>query len=351
MPELRKDPTTETWVVISQERSKRPSDFKLPKETKAASAGCPFCYGNEGKTPPEVYAAGPSQRQPNSPGWSVRVVPNKFPALRLEEWPPNGGVEVGGFELAAKMPGFGAHEVLVESPNHYATLASHSQEHLDLVLKALSSRCHDLAGDRRMRYIQIFKNWGHVAGASLEHTHLQLILLPRTPRVVAHKLRIAQSYFQRHGLCLYCDLIKFEGDHGERIIEETDHFLVFAPYASRFPFETWILPKKHQHSFGQLTDEQSFDLSGVLKRLVGHLELSFEDLPYNLIWQTAPYEPGHESYYHWHLELLPRLTTIAGFELGSGYYINPTAPEVAAGSLREAALGKASMGANHRKGD
>ncbi|MGI6558620.1 MAG: galactose-1-phosphate uridylyltransferase [Limnochordia bacterium] len=347
MPELRKDPTTDTWVVISQERSKRPSDFQLPKETKAAGADCPFCDGNEAKTPPEVYALGPPDRQPNTPGWWVRVVSNKFPALRLEEWPANGGLEMGGFELAARMPGFGAHEVLIESPDHYATLASHSQEHLDLVLKALVRRYHDLGGDGRMGYMQIFKNWGHVAGASLEHTHLQIIVLPRAPKTAAHKLKIAQDYYHRHGLCLYCDLIKFEADHGERVIEETNHFLVFAPYASRFPFETWIIPKSHQHSFGQLTGEQSFDLSGVLKRLGRRLELSFEDLPYNLVWQTAPYGPGHESYYHWHLELLPRLTTIAGFELGSGYYINPTAPEAAAESLREASLAMAFAGASH----
>ena len=351
MPELRKDPTTETWVVISQERSKRPSDFKLPKETKTTGANCPFCDGNEDKTPPEVYAIGPPERQPNTPGWSVRVVSNKFPALRLEEWTANGGLEVGGFELAPKMPGFGAHEVVVESPDHYATLASHSQEQLDLVLKALVSRHRDLAGDNRMGYIQIFKNWGHLGGASLEHTHLQIIVLPRTPMVVAQKLRTAQDYFRRHGLCLYCDLIKFERDNGERIIEETDHFLVFAPYASRFPFETWIIPKAHQHSFGQLTDEQSFDLSGALKRLIRRLELTFDDLPYNLIWQTAPYGPGYEAYYHWHLELLPRLTLIAGFELGSGYYINPTAPEAAADSLREAPMALALVGANHGKGD
>lgn len=330
MPELRQDPVTGSWVVIATERAKRPSDFKRPAEQRKGTESCPFCYGHEALTPPEIMAYRQGSGR-DEPGWTVRVVPNKFPALAIEERPA--GIELGG-DFYHLQPGYGAHEVIVESPEHEADLATHSLEQLRAILRALRDRFSDLRGDKNLRYIQIFKNHGATAGASLEHPHFQLIATPVIPSAVAEELEGSYNYYERNGECVYCNLIQREFLDGERLVDSNREFVAFCPYSSRSPFETWILPREHHSDFDALSDAQVDALASLLKDTFTRFLDSLDNPPFNLILHTAPTDLEATEYYHWHLELLPRLTIFAGFELGTGIYINPTPPETAAQFLK-----------------
>ena len=240
MPELRKDPIVGRWVIISTDRAKRPTDFV--RETMKIKGGfCPFCYGNESKTPPEILAYRPSTNgnapQKDSPGWTVRVVPNKFPALGIE-----GNLNKQAEGMFDKMNGVGAHEVIVETPDHNMSLATLPSKRIEDVLWAFRDRILDLKKDRRFKYILLFKNHGEAAGASLEHSHSQLIALPILPIYVVEELQGAKQYYIYKERCVFCDIIRQETDNGIRIVGENDDFMTLAPYAPRFPFETWILP-------------------------------------------------------------------------------------------------------------
>ena len=241
MPELRKDPIVGRWVIISTDRAKRPTDFARDA-VKIKGGFCPFCYGNEAKTPPEILAYRPSSNgntpQKDSPGWTVRVVPNKFPALGIE-----GNLNKQAEGMFDKMNGIGAHEVVIETPDHNATLASLSSKKIEDVLWAFRDRILDLKKDRRFKYILLFKNHGEAAGASLEHSHSQLIALPIVPIYVVEELQGAKQYYIYKERCVFCDAIRQEMDNGTRVVAENEDFLTLAPYAPRFPFETWILPK------------------------------------------------------------------------------------------------------------
>jgi UDPglucose--hexose-1-phosphate uridylyltransferase len=292
-------------------------------------------------TPPEVLALGRRNGAPNTEGWSVRVVPNKFPALTFEAGAPGGetladdGSPDGPSGLYQGIPAVGVHEVLVESPDHDSTFGTHSQSQMEDVLEAMVARARALSRDNRLSYLQIFKNWGRVGGASLEHTHCQLIATPIVPNVIEEELEVAREHYDKTGECVYCDIIKAEAATQTRVVERSSHFMAFCPYAARLPFETWIAPTAHSARFEEMSGEELSDLAGVLRRTLRRFELAFEALPYNLLWHTSPWTGDFGAYYHWHLELVPRLAIIAGFELGTGYYINPTAPEAAAASLRE----------------
>lgn len=329
MSELRKDPITGTWCIVATERGKRPRDFACPVEEKKEGT-CPFCPGNEHLTPPEVMAYREEGTGPDRPGWRVRVVPNKYPALRpdmsLEE------ERKGPYEW---MNGAGAHEVLIETPSHDATLATMPQEQLESVFRALRQRYRALARDHRLEYLQIFKNSGATAGASLEHPHFQLVATPMVPPAVRARIEGAARYMAEEGECILCALTREEKARGERLVEETDLFVGYCPFASRFPYETRVVPKAHVHDFGLIDDRGITDLVNILRRIMSRLESAFACLPYNLVLQTAPYREDVHRHYHWYLEILPRLATTAGFEWGSGCYIVPTAPEFAARSLRE----------------
>ena len=331
MPELRKDPITGRWVIISTDRAKRPTDFSREQTTPLGSGFCPFCYGNEGKTPPEILAYRPSGDGPNTSGWSVRVVPNKFPALGIE-----GQLNRQGEGVFDKMNGIGAHEVIIETPEHDRTLAMLPVKRIEDVLWAFRDRMLDLRKDPRFRYILIFKNHGRAAGASLEHTHSQLIALPIVPRSVQEQVQGAKQYYEYKERCIYCDIIRQELDSGIRIIAENDDYVTLAPYAPRFPFETWIAPKQHESVFESSTPQNIQNLARALKLLLTKTDQVLENPAYNLVLQSAPLHETSSDYYHWHLEFMPRLTKIAGFEWGTGFYINPTPPEEAAQFLREA---------------
>ncbi len=297
---------------------------------------CPFCYGNESKTPPEILAyrpqlnGGPPPAK-DSPGWTVRVVPNKFPALGIE-----GNVSRQAEGLYDKMNGVGAHEVIIETPEHGATLATLPDKDVENVFWAFRDRILDLRQDKRFKYILIFKNHGEAAGASLEHAHCQLIALPIVPRRVSEELEGAKQYFIYKERCVFCDIIRQELDTGTRVVAENKDFVTLAPYAPRFPFETWILPKRHESAFEHSSTSMFENLAKAVKTLLAKAYNVLENPAYNLVIHTSPVQDPHHEHYHWHIEYIPKLTKTAGFEWGTGFYINPTPPEEAARFLREA---------------
>jgi UDPglucose--hexose-1-phosphate uridylyltransferase len=334
MPELRKDPVTERWVIVATDRARRPGDFiRQPLPTEPSGRFCPFCPGHESKTPPEIlaYRDGSGRDQP---GWSLRVVPNKFPVLEIE-----GDLDREGEGLFDRMHGIGAHEVIIEAPEHVLSMANLEEHSIERVLWAFRDRIADLKNDRRLRYVLLFKNHGESAGATLEHTHSQLIALPVVPKRVLEEIEVAERYYDFKERCLFCDLIRQEIKAGTRVVTETDHFLVLEPYAPRFPFETWIMPRQHRSHFEDTDTNQLKNLAWVLKSTLRKLEKVLERPPYNFLIHSAPLQEGANPYYHWHMEIIPRLTRVAGFEWGTGFYINPTPPEESAQFLRDAGLG------------
>jgi UDPglucose--hexose-1-phosphate uridylyltransferase len=319
-------------VIIATDRARRPADFSREQVVPKGGRFCPFCPGNESKTPPEVLAYRQSGG-PNQPGWTVRVVPNKFPALRVE-----GDFDRQAEGLYDKMNGIGAHEVVIETPEHQATLAGLGEKEIQDVFWAIRDRMLDLKKDRRMRYILAFKNHGESAGASLEHTHSQLIALPVVPRTVQEELEGSKRYYDLKERCIFCDIIRQEINTGTRVVLETGQFVVLCPYASRFPFETWILPRRHISHY-ETSDLAEFgNLGWVMQALLRAVDKVLEKPAYNMMIHTAPLQEPDLDYYHWHIELIPKLTKVAGFEWGTGFYINPTPPEEAARFLREAGL-------------
>lgn len=330
MPELRKDPIIGRWVIISTERGKRPTDFVRESVTIKGTGFCPFCTGNESKTPPEVLAYGRNGSPSNTPGWSVRVVPNKFPALGIE-----GDLDRQGEGLFDRMNGVGAHEVIIETPEHQSTLAMLSEKSIESVLWAYRDRVLDLKNDRRFRYILIFKNHGEAAGASLEHTHSQLIALPIVPKRVREEVDASRRYFNEKERCIFCDMIRQEKQEGARVITENDHFIAFAPYAPRFPFETWILPRAHSSSFENNQSPIYASLARMMKECLARLDKVLDLPAYNFVIHTSPIGEEINDHYHWHIEMMPKLTKVAGFEWGTGFYICPTPPEESAEFMRD----------------
>ena len=332
MPELRKDPISGRWVIISVERGKRPTDFVSPSQKRKLGGFCPFDPGNERTTTSEIIAFRPASTAPNSPGWTLRVVPNKFPALQINVEPNKTGE--GLFD---KMNGLGAHEVIIENPDHQLSLATMPQKAVEDVLWAYYFRLMDLKKDIRLKYVLIFKNEGEIAGASLEHSHSQLIALPIVPTSVRVELDSAKKYYDSKERCIFCDIISQELETGKRVIYENDKYVALAPFAPREPFETWILPKKHESNF-QPADKNFSSLAEILQRILRQLDRVLDVPPYNFILHTSPFKEEVNDYYHWHFELVPKLTKTAGFEWGSGFYINPTPPEEAAKFMRDAKL-------------
>jgi UDPglucose--hexose-1-phosphate uridylyltransferase len=333
LPELRKDPITGRWVIIATDRAKRPSDFVRERVEIRGSGFCPFCYNNESKTPPEVMAYRPDGSARDTPGWTLRVVPNKFPALRIE-----GTLNRQGEGLYDRMEGIGAHEVIIETPDHQKTLATLPPQAVEDVLWAFRDRIVDLKKDRRFKYILIFKNHGDAAGASLEHTHSQLIALPVVPKRVLEELEGAAEYYRYKERCIFCDIILQEAQSGIRMVAENEAFVAIQPFAPRFPFETWLIPKAHQSAFEESMTPEYAKFAVILKDMLSRLEHVLEQPAYNYVIHTSPLPETSNDYYHWHMEIMPKLTKMAGFEWGTGFYINPTPPEEAARFLKEAAV-------------
>ena len=342
MPELRKDPVTGRWVIIATDRARRPSDFT--RHTVVLKGGfCPFCPGHESKTPGEILAYRNGSER-DKPGWSVRVVPNKFPALGIE-----GGLDRRADGIYDRMNGIGAHEVIIETPNHRQTFADMPEKDIENVLWAFRDRIVDLKQDRRFKYILIFKNHGEPAGATLEHPHCQLIALPIVPRQVLDELEGASQYYQLKERCIFCDMVHQESsDEEARLVAENRRFLTISPYAPRFPFETCILPKNHGASFENASSADFESLARMIKLVIAKMDAVLEQPAYNMVLHTAPLASEDSTdYYHWHIELIPKLTKVAGFEWGTGFYINPTSPEEAARYLREAVVDTPELAGTH----
>ncbi|MBC7361273.1 MAG: galactose-1-phosphate uridylyltransferase [Candidatus Aminicenantes bacterium] len=341
MPELRKDIVTGRWVIISTERSKRPDDFRpteMAEIKKESLTFCPFCPGNEVKTPPEVFSVRESHSAPDQPGWKIRVVPNKFPALQPGPPPPKKSRGVYQW-----MEGVGVHEVIIETPDHNQEMAELPVDHLAEIIRVYRSRTIAIEEQYHHQYVQIFKNKGKEAGASLSHPHSQIIATPIVPKRIKEEIYGAERLYRNHFReCAFCRMLKEELTSSERLIYQNERFVVLAPFASRFPFEMAILPLEHSAFFREITDEDSLHLAKALKQALSRLKSQLIDPAFNLVLHHAPNPqvsdkawPGIYSYYHWHLELLPILTKVAGFELGTGFYINPVPPEVAADYLRK----------------
>ncbi len=333
MPELRKDPVIGRWVIISTERSFRPlthrCDAPSPDELRRHEAMCPFCEGHESRTPPEILAhraSGPA----NGPGWRIRVIPNKFPVLRVE-----GSLERYGDGMYDRMDGLGAHEVVVETPAHGRRLSEMSVEELTLVLGAWHDRIVDLHRDLRLQYVLVYHNEPPGADMAGTHPHSQLIALPIVPRRVADELAGARRYYEFKERCVFCDMVRQELAEGRRLVYENTRFVVIQPYAPRFPFETWLLPKRHQASYHGAGGVPWRELAQALLVAVHKLDHALEKPAYSLILHNSPRVVDHPDHFHWHIEIVPQISRVSGFEWGSGFYINPTAPEQSARFLRE----------------
>jgi len=330
MPELRKDPVVDRWVIFASGRSLRPSDFASASEAENGERPpCPFCYGNEEHTPPELLAYRDRGTTPNGVGWRTRVVPNKFPALRVE-----GVLERRGEGIYDRMNGVGAHEVIVESPQHDKELSELPVEDVERVLTAYRERMTDLKNDLRLRYILLFKNHGERAGASLAHGHSQLIATPIIPQVITEELEGSRRHFELKERCVFCDMIDHELRGRKRLVLENDRYLSIEPFAPRAPFETWILPKRHVSAFEEAEPGEYRDLADLLKETLARIRRALNRPHYNYVLHTAPCREPRLDHYHWHMEILPKRNPLAGFEWGSGFYINPTPPEEAAEYLR-----------------
>ena len=340
MPEIRYDPIKWRWIIISPERGRRPEEYILEKEEIPKPEFCPFCPGHENSTPPEVFAIRPNGGPPNSSGWIVRVISNKFPALRVEE-----EVWRRGESIYDVICGTGAHEVIIETHDHAKTIYDMSQDDWRYVFISYRERIRDLEKDKRLRYFLIFKNYKKEAGISLTHPHSQLIAGPVVPPVVRIELDSAREHYRKKERCIFCDILINETEKEKRVIYDDGNFLAFCPFTSAFPFEVWLFPKKHIHNFSVFSDFEISNLASSFSFLLPRYKEVLGDVPMNFVFHNAPPNiprAGHIDYwstieldYHFHIEFIPRITRFGGFEIGGGIYINPTPPEIAASYMKK----------------
>jgi UDPglucose--hexose-1-phosphate uridylyltransferase len=336
MPEIRKEITKGLWTIVAPTRGDRPFDFSSEagnKSEKEVDPDCPFCPGNESDTPEEITAIRTEEEGDSS--WKVRVFPNKFPALD-----PEGSSAVIEGDVFKSIGGLGYHEVIAETPRHDRELADLSVKEIELVIRTYLDRFRRLSDKPEIKYVSIFKNHGRRAGASLKHSHSQIMGTTFLPNTFKQEYGLAEEYLNEAGSCLYCDVIRAEKREAERIVLENEDFIVICPYGSRFPYETRILPKKHSNVFRNLSDEEINGLSSALKETLTTLTRKLGTFPYNFTIHTAPANAsisGSETgeSYHWHLEIMPRVTTPAGFERGTNNFINIVSPEKAAKELSQ----------------
>jgi UDPglucose--hexose-1-phosphate uridylyltransferase len=322
--ELRKDPIAGTWVIIAPERAARPLDFKRPAPQPAARESCPFCPGRESMTPPEI--AGVRSEE----GWRIRVVPNRYPALRVEEeW------RVGGDALFTSIPGVGAHEVVIEGPEHVLSLTELPPDRMVEVVAMYRTRLRDLKRDMRLVHGLVFRNVGERAGASLEHVHSQIIALPVVPERVHAEFERCAGYLRATHRCRPCDLIAQELKEGVRVVEESPRFAVVEPWAAKAPFETHIMPKEHASHFEAIDDGAVAEVAGLFRSALGRVERALDRPAYNALIHTAPLNGPSPEGWHWRIEIIPRIAGVAGFEWATGFFINTVPPETAAAYLRD----------------
>ena len=330
MPQLRQNIATREWVIVATERAKRPEDFtqtdkeKNKQELPEYSTQCPFCPGNEKTSPIENFSIR------NDKNWKVRVIPNKFPALVAE-----GKREFKNEGIVRHMDGFGIHEVIIETPLHNATIALMENTQVENIIKTYRNRYMFAVNDERIELVTIFKNHGPSAGASQEHSHSQMIASPVVPAHIRSRIEDAMRYYDDNMECVFCKMIKDEINAGERIVAQTENFAAFIPYAAFSPFHIWLLPKKHNPCFQHISDEEIKEFSGILKEVLSKIYHSLNNPDFNYVVRSLPGKARHNDFFHWYLSIVPRVTKTAGFEIGSGMYINVALPEQSAKFLRE----------------
>ncbi|MHB1130836.1 MAG: galactose-1-phosphate uridylyltransferase [Chloroflexota bacterium] len=330
MPELRQNPLSGRWVVLAAERARRPRDFARPQPAHPVSErDCPFCEGHEAQTPPEVLAYRAAGLPANGPGWTVRVVPNLYPALV-----PAAAAVAESVPLFPSRAATGAHEVIIASPRHVASAADLPLRQHELVLRAYRDRYLAHQREPGVEYVHIAMNYGREAGASRDHLHAQLFALPLVPPLVESELHNAGAYHAKYGECLLCAMAREELAAGERVVLENDRFVVFIPFAAQSPFELWLVPKGHEPRFEAQDSSGEALLAATLREVLVRLAGVLGDPPFNYWLHTAPPRRPVDAYYHWHLELVPKLGIAAGFELGTDMMINVVCPEQAAALLR-----------------
>ena len=331
MPEIRQNIISRQWVIIATDRARRPHEFKQEQSVRVELPSyvptCPFCPKNEKLTPLETYRI--PAGEPMSPNWRVRAVPNKFAALAAE-----GELVRMNVGLKRTISGVGQHEVIVESPDHSATLAQMDDAEVEQVVGVYLQRAQSVLEDSRVEHVTLFKNHGPAAGTSLEHPHAQLIGTPLIPHEVRDRLETALGFYDDTGRCIFCTTLEEEREEIIRIVEENEHFAAFVPFAALSPFHLWIYPKRHCASFLSLVEEEVPSLARLLRRTLRRLYDGLGDPDFNFVVRTTPKESEQVRYYHWYLSIVPRLTRTAGFELGSGMFINTASPEESAQFLR-----------------
>ena len=331
MPEFRKDPVIGRWVIIDPSRNFKKIMHSAEDEYPKDTSKCPFCPGNEDMTRPEILAySNNPQRYPNSKGWNLRVIPNNKPILEIE-----GNLKRRGDGMYDKMDGVGAHEIIIETPQHHQNFADRSEKQYENIFSSIIERIKDLRNDTRLEYIVAFKNYGISANALFEHPHSQLIAMPIVPKRVREEILGAENYFKYRERCVFCDIIAQETAEEIRIVQENEDFTALCPYASRYPFETWILPKNHQTDLDSISQKELKNLSKISKSVSEKLYNVLDDPSWSGLIHTSPLKEKNMPYYHWHMEIIPKLTKTAGFEWGTGLYVNPVLPEEAAKYLRD----------------
>jgi UDPglucose--hexose-1-phosphate uridylyltransferase len=331
MPEYRQDRLSRRWVIIGGDRASRPNEF-VEASVRQSSLPCPFCAGHEEETP-EAVATYPAN---GKGGWLVRVVPNKYPAVSADLAPCPTCQPLSADSAQDAMPGFGRHEVIIESPRHVASLSDLTPQEAEAVFAAYRDRLEQLKAEGRYQYVQIFKNVGSAAGASLEHVHSQLVALPGVPEALQQELIVSADHFERHRTSLLSEVVAEELAAAARIVAESKRFVAWCPYASRVPYEICVAPRGHQPRFEDAKPGELGELSRLMHDLIGRIERAAGQSAYNYFLHTAPFDTPAPGHYHWHIEILPRLTKLGGFEWGTGCYINPLLPEAAAEHLRKA---------------
>jgi UDPglucose--hexose-1-phosphate uridylyltransferase len=332
MAEIRRDLVRNYWVAIAANSALQPNRFPIKRrgiETIGNNVFCPFCEGNESSTPPEIMADRENGSAANTPGWTIRVVPNKFSVFQLDET-----LEKKNLGIYSTYNGVGKQEVIIETAEHGIDMHNFSQKKIAQILSVFKLRYNALSQDERIKYIQLYKNRGIFAGASLEHSHSQMMGLPFVPRTNSGVV----DYYEKNGKCLLCAIVSQEKQSTTRVVYESEHFLLICPYASRFPYETWVIPKLHGEHYGNISEAQIIDLAWICMIYTRMLMDSLENPAYNFIFNTAPVNVPYQAGYHWYLEILPRLLVTTGADISTGMYSNPVAPELAAELFREKML-------------
>ncbi|MGE4282866.1 MAG: galactose-1-phosphate uridylyltransferase [Clostridia bacterium] len=319
MSQFRRDVVTGEWMIIAEERRGRPYHFGQTEDKNL----CPFCIGNEHMTPDEIW------RKEGVHTWEIRVVPNKYPAVCIQE-----GLIDKDATFYSRCKAGGRHEVVVEAASHELMLHCMEDKKISDVFRVFKQRFMQLSQIEGIEHVQIFKNHGKNGGASIRHSHSQVIALPFVPPRIQAELEGASEYYQNNGNCVYCDIIEKESENQQRIICKNEHFIAVLAFAPRFSYETWIIPLRHQGIFSQINEEQLLSLACLYKKLVKLLNNVLGEFSYNMVLHTAPYQ-FKDNYYHWHIELVPRVSFHAGFELATGSCISTISPEEAMQKIKE----------------